>query len=62
MLKWLQGICFLSDKSYARLGYIPSWYMTLRGWLTLLAMTGMLSTTAHYIGELCTCHASWESG
>ncbi|KXZ51259.1 hypothetical protein GPECTOR_13g746 [Gonium pectorale] len=47
----LLGICYLSDSSYFRLGYLPSWYMSLRGFLTLLAVTGMLSTTAYYFGR-----------
>jgi len=47
----LLGICYLSDRSYARLGSLPPWYMTLRGWLTLLAVMGCLSTTAYYLGK-----------
>lgn len=47
----VQGICYLSDKSYFRLGMVPQWYMTLRGWLTTLAALGCISTFLHYIGE-----------
>ncbi|GIL84288.1 hypothetical protein Vretimale_15932 [Volvox reticuliferus] len=45
----LLGICYLSDASYFRSGYLPSWYMSLRGYLTLLAIVSMLSTTAYYL-------------
>ncbi|GIL62766.1 hypothetical protein Vafri_16934 [Volvox africanus] len=45
----LLGICYLSDASYFRSGYLPSWYMSLRGYLTLLAIASMLSTTAYYL-------------
>ncbi|PNH11221.1 hypothetical protein TSOC_001959 [Tetrabaena socialis] len=41
-------INYLSDASYFRAGYLPRWYMSLRSYLTLLAVAGMLSTTAHY--------------
>jgi hypothetical protein len=44
-----QGICYLSDASYFRAGYLPSWYMSLRGYLTLIAIASMLSTTAYYL-------------
>ncbi|GFR44044.1 hypothetical protein Agub_g5204, partial [Astrephomene gubernaculifera] len=44
----LLGICYLSDASYYRSGHLPAWFMSLRGYCTLLAMAGMLSTTAYY--------------
>ncbi len=47
-----QGICYLSDRSYARLGSLPSWYMALRGYLTTLATLSMLSTTAFYFAKV----------
>ncbi|GLC55427.1 hypothetical protein PLESTB_000986100 [Pleodorina starrii] len=45
----LLGICYLSDASYFRSGYLPSWYMSLRGYLTLLAGASMLATMSYYL-------------
>ncbi|EFJ51469.1 hypothetical protein VOLCADRAFT_87803 [Volvox carteri f. nagariensis] len=45
----LLGICYISDAAYYRSGYLPSWYMSLRGYLTLLALCSMLATTGHYL-------------
>ncbi|KAG2453417.1 hypothetical protein HYH02_001640 [Chlamydomonas schloesseri] len=45
----LLAICYLSDSSYFKHGYLPAWYMSLRGYLTVLAMLSMLSTTTYYL-------------
>eukprot|EP00198_Chlamydomonas_reinhardtii_P003589 XP_001692925.1 predicted protein [Chlamydomonas reinhardtii] len=45
----LLAICYLSDSSYFKHGYLPAWYMSLRGYLTVLAMMSMLATTTYYL-------------
>ncbi|KAG2496668.1 hypothetical protein HYH03_005488 [Edaphochlamys debaryana] len=47
----LLALCYMSDLSYYNSGILPSWYMTLRGYLTLLAMVSMLATTAYYFRQ-----------
>ncbi len=39
----------MSDSAYARSGALPAWYMTLRSYLTLLAILSMLTTTAFFL-------------
>ncbi|GAB4815565.1 hypothetical protein N2152v2_002611 [Parachlorella kessleri] len=42
----LLGIVYAVDRSWARRGLLPPWYMSLRGPLTLLAATGLAMTAA----------------
>lgn len=48
----LQVLCYLSDRSYAKMGLLPAWYQNMRGQLTVLAALGMLSTTAYYFQKV----------
>ena len=45
----LLGICYMSDSAYARNGSLPAWYMTLRGYLTTIAILSMLSTSLFFL-------------
>ncbi|KAG2438716.1 hypothetical protein HXX76_005262 [Chlamydomonas incerta] len=45
----LLAICYMSDSSYFKHGYLPAWYMSLRGYLTVLSMMSMLATTTYYL-------------
>jgi len=45
------AICYISDRSYNRIGALPKWYMSLRGYLTTLAISSMLATTAYYLAQ-----------
>lgn len=40
--------CYYVDKHFARRGYLPNWYMSLRTPLTALASFGLATTTAYY--------------
>lgn len=46
-----QGVCYLSDRSYSRMGAVPAWYLTLRNWLTPLAMVSTLSTVMYLVSK-----------
>ena len=45
----LLGICYMSDSAYGRNGSLPPWYMTLRGYLTTIAIFSMLSTSVFFL-------------
>lgn len=47
----LLGVCYLSDRSYSRMGAVPAWYLTLRNWLTPLAMVSTLSTVMYLVSK-----------
>ncbi len=40
----LLGVVYVADRSWARRGGLPPWYMTLRGPLTVLAASGLAMT------------------
>lgn len=46
----------------ARANYLPAWYLTLRGPLTLLATFGTLLTATYYIHAAADAAAAAEAG
>jgi hypothetical protein len=42
---------YLRDRQFARLGYIPQWYLALRRLLTYAATFGMSITASYYVNK-----------